>query len=1732
MQLCSFGNNSKWSFLEGIKQSGTPILRSRLLKQCRKDISLLEAICKFVYEIIWNQTSLKESDLNSIAINGYNSIVSFYCAVLVEMLDQTPLNDSQLRVVLPSVFNGLKLKVTVRDGSNHPCIQYRRSCCMVLIQIARKTILAGPLKQAIASSLFQSFYDNVYDDSILDKENYQISTEILSSLVVISQYHELNLASNILTLVFSDKSTDVYGKLLLERLSCLKKTMSITSLISSMVRLLIAVVVPIKTTDTSPVDSISSDDALSFILNIISLNFIEPEFCEDLVIMIVVSSIRVRSDTSIELKCIPILQSISQRFPETFDLVLQKLINEEYDLNNYTDGDFIDFDDSEVKEFVMNLSIEIFSSSKHRLFDDNGKMMLLALRSPSPIIRVEALKKFSSFELNHDINDNDGVFEAACQNLDDTTDIVAAAAWDENVITKIVEHFAVFDIVSSFYTAWKYWSNQVTVLHCSSLNILQLLLKSLQLPRMIDLFDDARVINIEENYNIIASDWLLNITLSLLLTRPLFKSIPNDNAIESMAVEVLNNLSHRIPLLTNFTYKSSGDREAIQSDIYAVICRNILTRSKECCEVLYRLTSHATKVKDASGDTSYLLTFFHRVLNGIRTKSDVKAEKLSRVTAIQSLLRMILPVVLVMIDKSQINADSDIEYLNDLITEIIECLEYIHIQQKAVNLVSIVSMQDCLSQAKLGFSSVNYESIAIQLLLGLLASDKYIEFIAKLLISYFAQDRLFILLRVLLSNHYSSSDVKFNEVVDSGNIDISLSTRIGAMHVIGSLIGSLAVNNADLSVNDKNVLFCLFPVVIHACMSSLSAYRAAGIALAGKIALFKDSSANSTISVFQELISLQDLGSLSYLIYNNYSAISLDAGAISLMSKDVLIKSEANLVVFSSLINIIGLEIPHLSSALLKFVASGGAIEVSKAWQYLKSFFDVESLDSRCHYLSSKDTTASDIQSIISSLLNITTVIFNRSQSEELLLDIVAACCSCVKSNNNRVYYSQVLRNEIIQAISVFKVSSKSTEVNKDVLPKLFDALIQELSINPGDKAIIQAVSALELPISLLNMRVNSQISLFVKEMDESVMKVDSIAENDMDIDEDEMTNYVSALSGPLEKLTGVIEVISAIISNKSIDLNKTRDVDSSQSLNQIISISMQLFQKLNHRALRSLLTLEFALTVVLELLIVCFNKLMPDPASTSVGNRLDNVEYNTDSIENDVRQLLDSLSRAKTISLQSTTLKLIKILIEIKPEAIESCISLFGELLATSSYGGIIYSSREELLKSILSSFIQTRSSMSLKSSLKSAVYLPQDTIQPFGIHFGEISMNKRVELIKIVLSCLGPAALPALTTVLLTHAVISYDRDHNNIFPSFFSNRVEKKTTQEAETLTAMLSKPSELNMIVLSRAAQKKAHRLLVTSTSEDIFRQSIELTSSLSCEIQISNLVVQMKLVQYMIQHSIQYGYKSINDTINEIIIDDYENLDAETILKSNSLVNEDYGDRFIVDATKSLKYFSLVYNRDKTKYNTTMNTIDNDDVNPQSALALGLLTLEYVTEIVRNKSFHRSILQLKSDDNKEDLLHQYFLEFVEEILELLSLAGSIQVMSASAKQSTSKSFTVLLGHEYIEVNAFSMGKTIESQVLELLQHVQRLLDAPTFVQVMEELLIHENQNIRHKSLQILAQRLEIMGNDPKSISIEVVSHLLFIVWILMLILMILEAIILRPDAETETNDSRDLTFDSV
>ncbi|XP_013585533.1 uncharacterized protein At3g06530 isoform X2 [Brassica napus] len=144
VQLITTGN-TKWKFLDGVKNSGAPPPRSVIVQQCIRDTQVLEALCDYGSRTKKYQPS--------------KPVVSFTTAVVVEVLGSVAKVDGDIvKLILPFVDSGLQSAVK-------GCLDQQAGALMVVGMLANRASLNDNLIKRFMRSIIDVAREHAKESS-------------------------------------------------------------------------------------------------------------------------------------------------------------------------------------------------------------------------------------------------------------------------------------------------------------------------------------------------------------------------------------------------------------------------------------------------------------------------------------------------------------------------------------------------------------------------------------------------------------------------------------------------------------------------------------------------------------------------------------------------------------------------------------------------------------------------------------------------------------------------------------------------------------------------------------------------------------------------------------------------------------------------------------------------------------------------------------------------------------------------------------------------------------------------------------------------------------------------------------------------------------------------------------------------------------------------------------------------------------------------------------------------------------------------------------------------------------------------------------------------------------------------------------------------------------------------------------------------------------------------------
>ncbi len=258
---------------------------------------------------------------------------------------------------------------------------------------------------------------------------------------------------------------------------------------------------------------------------------------------------------------------------------------------------------------------------------------------------------------------------------------------------------------------------------------------------------------------------------------------------------------------------------------------------------------------------------------------------------------------------------------------------------------------------------------------------------------------------------------------------------------------------------------------------------------------------------------------------------------------------------------------------------------------------------------------------------------------------------------------------------------------------------------------------------------------------------------------------------------------------------------------------------------------------------------------------------------------------------------------------------------------------------------------------------------------------------------------------------------------------------------------TKTFEVEEICLSRSSQRRAQRVTTLSGPEEYFSLAKSLFFEWSSHEQISVLSHILNYSFIMLKHVAQSKGKSEPELLHV----------SSTVAYVSQLIG-----------------------------NTPENNCDADLIGGFSA-TLTLLHLEFVLDVMESKRFHRQQVKVFSASSIQ--LQRLFLEVADGVLKLIASTDS---MKKDSQVGSALLVKIRFEDKSFQVSLKYLLDIVLEWSLECLHSLQRLLDGPSFICIMQELFSHEMFTVRQKAVHVLKDRLQQMLVE-KSIGDECVLY---------------------------------------
>lgn len=1698
-----------------MKKSGSPLPRVLLVKQCHHDNELLQMLRSTTCSLI-NMSVSGTVDLSSSSgAAGGHRVVAFFTAVVLEMAAGKSFNDSQLRIITPYMLGGLDTFVkSFPQSLRGPLDTWRKSCCVVIAQIAASTRLGQPLLASMIEAVVRVLQVSFSSQYL---EYHDLKIELIQLLGNLCQYQSIEFTGNNIKVLFGDPDS---LEAMVSALDELKNLFDFSSLVRSILCSTCKLMSqPENGSAASPLPFASLE--VDIVRCLVARGLVDDEMAKTVLVILFTSWLESRHSTPPPL--VETLRFLAQRFPRAFDERAAHVSEAAAvgPANTAAPG-----------RHFQDLLSEVFAKTPFRApasveAAGNGPALslLLSLSDASLQMRICSLASFGErvergLERTLDVV---GVAEAAARNLMDPEADVALAAWDLAVVQRVAEYVDTEMFLHACSTAVSFWFDVAKRSVKKGAKVLCAIVVCLADSFVAGalcardesgMASESLCVITDQGVSLTGDEWLFSTVVALGCGLvPLTKACDDENegkdaqesskkakkyakyskyidAMSAVAFAAATALgaSKQLTIFQGLDSTSAGGNverfaECLAANIVNEVASNANSKSESlhlCSRLLFQFSHRAQEalqkgVDDVVVRPALLLSVRLCVVLTSRWRNEKPSQ--SNLSTLGAWLSLTVPLVISAMPSNSVSSTA-IDSLVPLISAL-AVMKSTHPPWNADPIGAYPSLQAFASGAS---SPASGGDLPYRLLIAMLCSPQgsALAHVGVCLSSLFPLPTA-ALIRIVascnngdefnigqgekdfeswLSKWYDDTDVENSAHITS----VPASARAGALHCLSAWVVSLADSRVEI---DDSILWTLYLVTLvsaGACHDGHPAVRTAALSVCGKVASCVDCTRSTKLpcdslpSSAAVILDMPALRSISKALADKGAAIAMDAssaasalasGIFSALGADGPRVNAAHLFLFGA--RIFASSVPALSTSILNAAVT---CPLATTWPFLHSIIDASTI--------TDEIDDGVIRAIMRSISSV-------HSSPEAIQSAVIEWMNATLRNGTRTRAGGMFGVEIVSLVASGVLEGLGDQELKN---SLFKSLLTAHTFNPfadGDASngrpalIAPALENITIAPSFLVELVEEIASQYFaahKRLVGGAIQSTSTAGGGQLEYDDERVMGGSGMSVAVQRLASALEVLGPCV--------KRTDA---QVAGALVGKFLNLVELTSHESLGFVLSAEYCRSVLVDLAWFCFTRggdaifapssrapATPVAAKRSRGRKaataVDSQEqerlYTKEQMNSHTRMVLLSLASAKTLQLQSATLRLLKAMLALHPAAIPDSIQALGELLSLASLSS--EGSRNALIEEILSVLVP-EGSASVSGAGVQGPLSPQDLLQPLFVHVTDMSHSSREAVVALAIRVLGPQSLPACVNALLAHVLATHETGGGE-------GGGEVEVTGDA--------------LILLSRSAQRKAQRQLRTSLPEDLFRLVVGTSVSLPAVHQLGNLIIAVKSAHILLAHAFQ------NDAAAQEVVDVGE---KQGIASWKS----DDGQRTVLDALSLRCYCANAISRriggkgknvdDDNDGNATFHSEEAAVEEAGTGAALCLLQLEYVFEMLENTKFHASVASLLDDDDDDDeiemageigansghrrgrVLQLSLLELCDQLLQLYAFASHAQVAAGAESNSAVGFVNVRLGDSRLRILCGALAKRVSNWCLDILRNTQRLLDAPTFVAILQVRLSH-------------------------------------------------------------------------
>ena len=667
------------------------------------------------------------------------------------------------------------------------------------------------------------------------------------------------------------------------------------------------------------------------------------------------------------------------------------------------------------------------------------------------------------------------------------------------------------------------------------------------------------------------------------------------------------------------------------------------------------------------------------------------------------------------------------------------------------------------------------------------------------------------------------------------------------------------------------------------------------------------------------------------------------------------------------------------------------------------------------------------------------------------------------KSDNHDKGAAKKIRELSFTLIESNLLATASPAVRDD----LFEALlVEQLSSCMGHGALLKAIEHVVVDISLPQRLLTEEIDRFRSALRGSISSSSNSSAGAAGIDG---TSHLTGLSASVTRLVSLLEALNPVFAGYS--------TDDSAALGEVAAVLLDLLSALHQPGLRAVLLLDYCTSLLCD----CASVVLPTADKSVILNvvpsRIETVnatlvvakrkaskkgaaavEGATDQVAAEalfspgritqyVSMLLSYITTSRTLQMQTSSLKVLKLLLNLSPDTVMGSIETLGLLLSSSATANSLQDGLLDRLLRSLFSLVPT-----VKDNRPSDL-LPQFMLQSLCANFYSMPNHRRSSLLKLVLSIVPePSTLLITVNTLLVHCLAAY--------------------RATATTASTDSDHSTEVTSILLSKAAQRRARRDLKAALPEELFGLAVEEARSCAWRLQLETALSSVSAAHQLLKVAIP-------------------DLDP-------ALIDDGQGGTALLDVGASLDYCHTMIIKNfssaasSRRYITDISTGGLGEAADRpmeenrggNAATIAILHLEFTIELLESKPFHRALVAALDSLPDKASVQDCFLSLSDRILQLLAVSQAAEQGLGMEQRVHRAIIPVCIGDAILSISASALGNHVSAWCYKALRALQRLMDGPSFVAIMQELFEHEHMQVRQQALLILGDRLESMSTSMK------------------------------------------------